>query len=127
MARGDFPSAKQDQFMLRFPDGLRDRIKVAAETNGRSMNSEIIARLEDTLITDSYAESLEIHGVKSDLERKAREAAGIQQRLSTIEAKLDQLLALEDHYRADGTSSAARGQAIRKQLSDSVKDHEDGK
>lgn len=127
MARGDFPSAKQDQFMLRFPDGLRDRIKVAAEANGRSMNSEIIARLEDTLITESYTEALELHGVKSDLERKAREAAGVQQRLATIEAKLDQLLALENHYRADSALSAAREQAIRKQLSDSVKDHEDGK
>jgi hypothetical protein len=35
-----------DQFALRFPDGLRDQIKADAEANGRSMNAEIVARLE---------------------------------------------------------------------------------
>lgn len=45
MSRGDFPSAKQDQFVLRLPDGMRDRIKAAAEANNRSMNAEVIARL----------------------------------------------------------------------------------
>jgi hypothetical protein len=34
------------QLRLRFPDSLRELIKDAAETNGRSMNSEIIMRLE---------------------------------------------------------------------------------
>ena len=35
-----------DQFPLRLPDGLRDRIKAAAERNGRSMNVEIVRVLE---------------------------------------------------------------------------------
>ncbi len=35
-----------DQFSIRFPEGLRDVIKTAAAKNRRSMNSEIIARLE---------------------------------------------------------------------------------
>lgn len=47
MARGDFPSDKQEQFMVRFPDGMRDRIKMAAKDNNRSMNAEIIATLEE--------------------------------------------------------------------------------
>jgi plasmid stability protein len=34
------------QYMLRMPEGLRDRIKVAAESNGRSMNAEIMRVLE---------------------------------------------------------------------------------
>jgi hypothetical protein len=46
MARGDFPSAKQDQFVLRFPNGMRDRIKAAAEESNRSVNAEIIDRLQ---------------------------------------------------------------------------------
>jgi hypothetical protein len=46
MARGDFPSSKQDQFVLRFPEGLRDKVKDAAEESGRSMNAEIITRIE---------------------------------------------------------------------------------
>ncbi|MGN7867799.1 Arc family DNA-binding protein [Paracoccus sp. 22332] len=35
-----------EQYTVRFPDGLRDRIKLAAEANGRSMNAEIVATLE---------------------------------------------------------------------------------
>lgn len=36
-----------DQFPLRLPDGMRDRIKSAAEANNRSMNAEIVATLEE--------------------------------------------------------------------------------
>ena len=36
-----------DQFPLRLPDGLRDRIKQRADRSGRSMNAEIVAALED--------------------------------------------------------------------------------
>lgn len=32
--------------MLRLPDGMRDRIKAAADENNRSMNAEIVATLE---------------------------------------------------------------------------------
>ena len=34
--------------MLRLPEGMRDRIKAAADENNRSMNAEIIARLESS-------------------------------------------------------------------------------
>jgi hypothetical protein len=43
------PSRGVDQFVLRFPDGLREQIRQLAEQSGRSMNAEIIARLEQTL------------------------------------------------------------------------------
>lgn len=36
-----------DKFMLRLPDGMRDRIKAAASVNNRSMNAEILAVLEE--------------------------------------------------------------------------------
>ena len=49
MARQGYPSDKQDQFVLRLPDGMRDRIKTIAEENGRSMNAEIVARLSTSL------------------------------------------------------------------------------
>lgn len=39
------PSRTAEQFMVRFPDGMRDRIAEAAKANNRSMNSEIVARL----------------------------------------------------------------------------------
>lgn len=45
MSRAGYPSDKQDQFVVRFPEGMRDEIAVAAKANGRSMNAEIVARL----------------------------------------------------------------------------------
>lgn len=38
--------SKSDQFQLRLPPGLRDRIKRYAEYQGRSMNEEIVRILE---------------------------------------------------------------------------------
>jgi len=35
-----------DKIMLRVPDGMRDRIAEVAKANGRSMNAEIVARLQ---------------------------------------------------------------------------------
>ena len=40
------PSRGSDQFPLRLPSGLRDKIKIVAEQNCRSMNSEIVYVLE---------------------------------------------------------------------------------
>jgi len=39
-------SRTADKFVIRLPDGLRDRIADQAEGNRRSMNSEIVLRLE---------------------------------------------------------------------------------
>lgn len=41
------PLQPQDKYVLRLPDGMRDRIKRAAEKNKRSMNAEIIAALAE--------------------------------------------------------------------------------
>lgn len=43
----DAPSRKQDQFIVRLPDGMRDRIKTSAEENSRSMNAEIVSTLDE--------------------------------------------------------------------------------
>ena len=37
---------ESDKFIVRLPDGMRERIKAAAEANNRSMNAEIVATLE---------------------------------------------------------------------------------
>lgn len=36
------------QYKLRLPQQLKDQIESAANTSGRSMNAEIVARLEST-------------------------------------------------------------------------------
>lgn len=52
MAKKPAPSDLMDKFMLRMPDGMRDRIAKAAKENGRSMNAEIVRRLERTFEID---------------------------------------------------------------------------
>lgn len=42
------PSRTAEQFVVRFPDGMRDRIAEAAKANGRSMNAEIVHRLQES-------------------------------------------------------------------------------
>lgn len=48
----EFPSDKADKFVVRFPDGMRDRIAEAAKANNRSMNAEIVARLQSSVNYD---------------------------------------------------------------------------
>jgi predicted HicB family RNase H-like nuclease len=42
------PGRESDKFVVRMPEGLRDHIKASANENFRSMNSEIIYRLEQS-------------------------------------------------------------------------------
>ena len=58
--------------MLRFPDGMRDRLKRLAAENNRSLNAEIISRLEETLKMDDYQPVENIHP-DDDALRMARE------------------------------------------------------
>ena len=51
MLSGDV-ARPDDKFMLRLPNGMRDQIADLAKANGRSMNSEIIARLMASLDDD---------------------------------------------------------------------------
>jgi hypothetical protein len=47
-----------DKSMLRFPPGMKEQIKQAAKENGRSMNSEIIQRLKESLKATSRDKTL---------------------------------------------------------------------
>jgi hypothetical protein len=50
---------RADQYMLRFPEGMRENLAKLAASNGRSMNTEIIAALEKHLERDSDIKRLE--------------------------------------------------------------------
>lgn len=56
-----------DQFMLRLPEGMRDRIKFAADSNGRSMNAEIVSALEA-----AYPQETEIARLTRELHEAVR-------------------------------------------------------
>lgn len=52
MKQAIYSSRTADKFVVRLPDGMRERIADVARNHHRSMNSEIIARLEQTLLQE---------------------------------------------------------------------------
>lgn len=50
----------QDKFVVRLPDGMRDRIKAAADANSRSMNAEIVSVLEDRFPPDDDIDKVDL-------------------------------------------------------------------
>lgn len=47
-----------DKFIVRLPDGLRDELKAVAARNKRSMNAELVDRLEQSLAGRPQAHAL---------------------------------------------------------------------
>lgn len=73
--RKQFPSEQQDQYMLRFPKGMRDRLKAEAEKNKRSLNSEIIARLDDSLLTEQLTTVADESAIKPPTAKELKRLA----------------------------------------------------
>lgn len=59
-------SREYPQFKLRMPPETRDKLKVRAEMNGRSVNSELLKIIDDALSSPSS-----MSGYKNDAERLA--------------------------------------------------------
>ncbi|NMY38128.1 MULTISPECIES: Arc family DNA-binding protein [unclassified Pseudomonas] len=68
-------SRVQDKFVIRLPDGLRPEIAAIASRNQRSMNGEIINRLERSLALELV------------LDQKNRVIAQLLDRITELEAK----------------------------------------
>jgi len=51
-------SREDPQFKLRMPAELRAQAEQAAKNSGRSLNAELVARIQSSLITESSAETL---------------------------------------------------------------------
>jgi hypothetical protein len=52
------PGRGSQQFVLRLPDGMRDKLHEFARVNGRSANAEIVGRLEKSMVDSSDLETL---------------------------------------------------------------------
>jgi plasmid stability protein len=68
------PSRIAPQFVVRFPDeAMREQIASAAKANGRSMNAEIITRLQLSLATDKVhvdeAAQTQLDNIQAKIER----------------------------------------------------------
>ena len=89
MAKTPFPSDQHDKFMLRLPDGMRDRIKAAADANGRSMNAEIVACLNAASPARNAHEILLDQMVKSGLVSAAERDGHMRALSSGKEVRFD--------------------------------------
>jgi hypothetical protein len=56
------PSDIADKFMLRLPNGMRERISEEAKKNKRSMNAEIVSRLEESLSAGEIRQRVSLFG-----------------------------------------------------------------
>lgn len=68
---------ESDKFMLRLPDGMRERLKKEAADNGRSLNAEIIQRLRTTLEMDDY---VPVENIQTDKAGRELELSGVDAR-----------------------------------------------
>ena len=78
--RKPYPSEQQDRLIIRFPDGMRDRIAALAKANGRSMNAEIISMIETSFRRTERPTDEE---QKSDMAHEIRELRGVIEKLQT--------------------------------------------
>lgn len=78
-----YPSDEAEKYIVRFPAGMRDTLKRAAKENSRTLNAEIVHRLQATLDSD---EAAFVAGFNEESERRAqsRVAAGAQQVAETM-------------------------------------------
>ena len=96
MMQAKKPGRGSDQFPLRLPDGMRDAIKAAADISGRSMNVEIVSRLEASLANAEL----------EDAERREYD-----RRIGVL---LDNEARMKDHFK-DALNALARGDAEKAQ------------
>lgn len=74
MKQALYSSRTADKFVVRLPDGMRERIADVARNHHRSMNSEIIARLEQSLIQEgALGDELSLRMDSPDLSVHERE------------------------------------------------------
>jgi len=55
-----FENQAAPRFQLRMPDGMRERIQELAEKNRRSMNAEIIFRLEKVIFEPTETKKADV-------------------------------------------------------------------
>lgn len=60
--QANYSSRTADKFVVRLPDGMRERVAELARENHRSMNAEIVSRLETSLNT-SEVDTPSLNGV----------------------------------------------------------------
>ena len=100
---GRIPSRGSDQFVVRMPDGMRNRLREAADANGRSMNAEIIARLEGSFPDPDADKKFEKFVLEQREEALVFNMNSIMEQLSHIQTELAEIR----RQRSDSTPSGS--------------------
>lgn len=86
-----------EKYLIRFPDGMRARVAEAAKANNRSMNAEIVARLEASLAQDAYRQSIAPDPEEiAEIERRAAEW-GVSKTQALIRMTIEELEQKRSH------------------------------
>lgn len=81
-------SREDPQMKVRLPADLKDQVEAAAKTNNRSMNAEIVARLQASFSPSIDADHLEAT-VGYLIERNLRALEDYHRFATELQAKLD--------------------------------------
>lgn len=79
-------SREDPQFKLRMPSKLRDQAEQSAKASGRSLNAELVARLESSFLGESASEGLIPAARAKELALMARSGLPSEVRRRAIEA-----------------------------------------
>lgn len=103
----DSASRKLDQYIVRFPDGMRNLLKAEAAKNKRSLNAEIVARLEDSL-SGAASSELYMDHVMSMNEVTASKVIGLlHEAIRRVEYMAEGSIAGEDIDALEAATKAA--------------------
>lgn len=79
------------QYKLRMPPELRDKLKAAAEDNHRSMNAEIIARLQESFGEASGEETDEERALRQARQQYERAQSELHHAMMTYQQRLQRM------------------------------------
>jgi hypothetical protein len=94
----------QDKYIVRFPDGMRERIAIEAGKSARSINAEIVSRLEHSLENDGEEEQerddlwRELHKREAKIRQTEEDAYTKEKLLSDALVQYKTLVARQDAF-----------------------------
>lgn len=128
MARPVYPSDSADKTLVRFPDGMRDLLREEAKKNNRSLNAEIIARLDeypqlkrgiDALSHENAELKIHLQHANEEVEKLKILLGGLRLELSTGNGMGGALgVALQEEARARAIDAIDDGLGVSASLPD---------
>lgn len=84
----------EDKYIIRFPNGMRDRLKEAAKANSRTLNAEIVARLGDSFTSaktnQADAEYSKLYRLQAELDTLTNRDTLITMKLQMLKTEWEQ-------------------------------------